>query len=65
MEELEAKLFNMIKELYNEIVEMKPKDGFCSPRDFGLVADVNKKTAILDNLQDAMRIINPQFEIRR
>jgi len=64
MPTLEIQLFNFIKDLYQEIKDMTPEDGFSSPRDIKLVADVNKKTAILDHLQDAMRVINPGFEIR-
>lgn len=63
-EQIEIKLYNFIKELYEEIKEMKPEDGFSSPRDIELVKLVNKKAAIMDNMQDAMRVINPGFEIR-
>lgn len=58
---LEIKLFNLIKETYKEIVDMRPEDGFSSPRDYELVTEVNKKSAILDKLQEAIRIINPDF----
>ena len=43
---------------------MHPKDGLKSPRDLKLVEEINKKAAIMDYLQDAMRVINPDFEIR-
>lgn len=64
MEQLEQKLYRLINELYHEIKDMTPADGFSSPRDLKLVTEVNKKGAILENLQDAMRVINPGFEIR-
>ena len=63
MNTLERTLFIMIEELNYEINAMTPKDGFSSPRDIALVAEVNKKAAILDYLQDGMRVINPGFEI--
>ncbi len=59
---LEIRLFNFIKELHQEIVNMKPEGGFSSPRDYELVTEVNKKSAIFDKLQEAMRIYNPGFE---
>ena len=55
--ELEIRLYKLIEETYEEIKDMTPEDGFCSPRDFGLVADVNKKTAIMDKLQEAIDYI--------
>lgn len=61
----EQKLYQFIKELYEEIKAMTPTDGFSSPRDLKLVAEVNRKGAILDHLQEAMRVINPGFEIRK
>ncbi len=63
-EQIETKLYNFIKELYEEIKDMKPKDGFSSPRDIELVKLVDQKCAIMDDLQKAMRRINPDFEIR-
>ena len=62
--QLEQKLYKLIKETYTEISDMSPEDGFSSPRDLELVTEVNKKGAILNHLQEAMRVINPQFEIR-
>ena len=59
---LEIRLFNFIKELHQEIVEMKPEGGFSSPRDLELVNEVNKKSAVFDKLQEAMKIYNPGFE---
>ena len=61
---LERKLYIQIKELYQEIQDMVPVGGFSSPRDLALVTEQNKKAAIMDHLQDAMRVINPNFEIR-
>ena len=62
--ELEQKLYEIIKETYKDIEVLTPSDGFSSPRDLELVTEVNKKSAILNHLQEAMRVINPQFEIR-
>ena len=59
---LEIRLFNFIKELHQEIVNMKPEGGFSSPRDLELVNEVNKKSAVFDKLQEAMQIYNPGFE---
>ena len=59
---LEIRLFNFIKELHQEIVNMKPEGGFSSPRDLELVNEVNKKSAVFDKLQEAMQIYNPDFE---
>lgn len=59
---LEIRLFNFIRELHREIVDMKPEGGFSSPRDYELVTEVNKKSAVFDKLQEAMRIYNPDFE---
>ena len=60
----EQQLYKMIRELFQEIKDMVPEDGFSSPRDLALVTEQNKKAAIMDHLQDAMRVINPGFEIR-
>jgi len=60
---MEAKLYILIKELYLELMSLKPKDGFSSPRDLQLVTEFNKKAAILDHLEEAMRVINPNFKI--
>lgn len=62
--EIERKLYVLIKELYEEIVEMRPSDGFNSPRDIELVKQVNIKSAILDKLQEGMKVINPGFDIK-
>jgi hypothetical protein len=60
---LEQKLHKLIKETFQEIKDMKPEDGFSSPRDIDLVTEVNKKSAILNHIQDAMRVINPEYDI--
>ncbi len=60
----EQKLYQFIKELYEEIKAMTPVDGFSSPRDLKLVTEVNRKGAILNSLQEAMRVISPGFDIR-
>ncbi len=59
---LEIRLFNLIRELHQEIADMKPEGGFSSPRDLELVTEVNKKSAVFDKLQEAMRIYNPDFK---
>ena len=64
IEEIEIELYRFIKDLFQEIKDMHPKDGLKSPRDLKLVEEINKKAAIMDYLQDAMRVINPCFEIR-
>ena len=61
---IELSLYSLIKGLYTEIKLMKPSDGFSSPRDIALVSKVNAKVAILDKLQEAMQVINPQFDIK-
>ena len=64
IEEIEAELYKSINDLFQEIKAMHPKDGLNSPRDLKLVEEINKKAAIMDYLQDAVRVINPEFEIR-
>jgi len=64
MSDTEIKLHNLIKELYQELKGMYPKDGLKSPRDIELVYKINKHAAIMDHVQDAMRVINPDYEIR-
>jgi hypothetical protein len=62
--EIEAELYHQIKDLFQEIKDMHPKDGLTSPRDIELAKEISKKAAIMDYMQDAMRVINPGFEIR-
>lgn len=64
MEEIEVELYQSINNLFQEIKAMHPKDGLNSPRDLELVEEINKKAAIMDYMQDAVRVINPEFEIR-
>jgi len=64
MQVIESRLNSIINALCAEIVLIHPSNGLSSPRDIKLVAEINKKTAILNHLQDAMRVINPGFEIR-
>ena len=64
MENMEVKLLGMIKDLYQEAKDIEPEDGFSSPRDIDLVRKQNKIIALMDRLQDAMRLFNPEFEIR-
>jgi len=64
MNKIERKLFVFIKELHQEIIDMHPSDGFSSPRDLKLVTLVNQKSAVLDHMQEAMRVINPGFDIK-
>ena len=61
---IKPKLYQLIKELYQEISDMTPADGFSSPRDIELVTEVNIKGAILDKLHEAMKIINPDFKYK-
>ena len=62
---METKLYQLIKELHQEIIDMHPEDGLSSPRDLALVTEINIKSAMLDHMQDAMRVLNPAFEIRK
>lgn len=64
MEEIEIELYHFIKDLFQEIKDMHPVGGLSSPRDIELTKEINKKAAIMDNVQKAMRVINPGFEIR-
>ena len=64
MPDTEIKLHTLIKELYQELKDMRPKDGLNSPRDIELSYKMNKHAAIMDHVQDAMRVINPDYEIR-
>lgn len=64
MQRLEIKLHHFIKELFQEIKDMHPTGGLSSPRDIELAKEINKKAAIMDHMQDAMRIINKDYEIR-
>lgn len=64
MEEIEIELYNYIKDLFQEIKDMHPVGGLSSPRDIELAKEISKKAAIMDRVQDAMRVINPHFEIR-
>jgi len=62
---IEIKLHELIKELFKEIKGMYPEDGLSSPRDIELTKEINRKTAMMDNMQRAMRVINPDYEIRK
>lgn len=64
MQRIEIKLHHFIKELFQEIKDMHPKDGLRSPRDIELAKEINKKAAIMDHMQNAMRVINKDYEIR-
>lgn len=64
MQRLETKLHNFIGNLFEEIKGMHPADGLNSPRDLKLIEEINKKAAIMDHMQNAMRIINKDYEIR-
>ena len=64
IEEIEIELYHFIKDLFQEIKAMHPQDGLNSPRDIELAKEINKKAAIMDYMQDAMRVINQGFEIR-
>lgn len=64
LSEIEPRLHSLIEYTYNNIVAMTPPDGFSSPRDLALVTEVNKQSAILHKLQEAMRVINPNYDIK-
>ena len=64
IEEIEAELYQSINAIFQEIKAMHPPDGLNSPRDLELVKEINMKAAIMYHLQDAVRVINPEFEIR-
>ena len=59
---LEIRLFNLIRELHQEIVDMKPEGGFSNPKDLELMMELIKKSAVLETLEKAMRIYNPYFK---
>ncbi len=63
--EIEARLNVFIEELFQHLKDLHPKDGLSSPRDIQLAHEINKKARIMDHMQDAMRVINPHYEIRR
>ena len=64
MQEIEAELYQSINAIFQEIKAMHPKDGLNSPRDIELANEINKKAAIMGYMQEAMRVINSEFEIR-
>lgn len=64
MQKIETKLHNFIGSLFEEIKAMHPIDGLSSPRDIELTKEINKKVAIMDHMQDAMRVINKDYEVR-
>jgi len=61
---IETTLYTIIDDLFKEIKDMTPEGGFSSPRDIKLVSQVNRKSTMLNYLQEAMRVINPDFDIR-
>ena len=64
MPDIEIQLLILIKSQYECVKNMHPADGLSSPRDIELAKEISKQAAIMDRLQDAMRVINPGFEIR-
>ena len=62
--DIEIKLNRLIEELYQDLKDSHPSDGLKSPRDFELAKRINLKAAIMDKVQEAMRKINPDYEIR-
>lgn len=62
--QVEPILHNLIEELYQDIKDSTPADGFSSPRDIALVTEVNRKSAVLDKLQEAMQITIPTYDIK-
>ena len=64
MQQFEIRLNNLIHDAYNASKEMKPTDGLSSPRDIELAKEINRSMAFVDKLQDAMKLFNPNYEIR-
>lgn len=61
---LEIKLDSIIEETYQLLKDMHPEDGLSSPRDIELVKEINKVNASLEHMQNAMRVFNPNYEIK-
>ena len=61
---IEIKLHMLIEELYKDLKNSHTGDGLNSPRDIELAKEINLKAAIMDKVQEAMRKINPDYEIR-
>ena len=58
-------LEEQIVDLFQEIKDMHPEGGLNSPRDIQLVHDINAKAALMDKLQDKLRLTQPGFEISK
>lgn len=63
-QQLEIKLNGMIEETYQLLKDLHPQDGLTSPRDIELTKEINKVNASLEHMQNAMRVFNPNYEIR-
>lgn len=61
---IEIKLHHLIEELFQDLKDSHPEDGLKSPRDIKLAKEINLKAAIMDCVQNGMRKINPDYEIR-
>ncbi len=52
----------LIKASLKELKEMRPTDGLSTPRDIELVKRINKVARFINELQNAMKVINPDYE---
>lgn len=62
--QIEPHLHTTIQELLEHIKSLRPVDGFSSPRDLELVTQVNKESAVLNKLEEAMQILVPGYLAR-
>ena len=62
--QIEIKLHHLVKELFQDLKDSHPQDGLKSPRDIELAKEINLKATIMDCVQNGMRKINPDYEIR-
>ena len=56
--------FNNLSETLALKIKVATMRFYYGGKDSIFVAKINRKTAILDHMQNAMRVINPDFEIR-
>lgn len=62
--QLEIKLNFLIEETYQLLKDMHPEDGLTSPRDLELAKKINKVNTSLEHMQQAMRVFNPDYDIK-
>lgn len=62
--QLERKLHTIIAETYQLLKDMHPEDGLTSPRDLELAKKINKVNTSLEHMQQAMRVFNPDYDIK-